>query len=233
MADGVVTNCLELRRHLHEEYKYPASKIEVCWNGIDTGRFHMTERKRLDVVRDASVVIGTLCVLRPEKGLDLLLRAFGQLRNVVPGMKLLVVGSGPEEKALQTLAGTLGIAADCCFLPSTPEVTAALSSMDIFVHPSMTEGLPNAVMEAMACGCAVVASRVGGCPELIDDGFHGLLFKSESLDELVSALRALVREPELRTKMAKAASLRMAEQFSIEASARNMSEIYERLLKRD
>jgi glycosyltransferase involved in cell wall biosynthesis len=230
MADGVVTNCEALRRHLHEEYKYPASRIAVCWNGIDTGRFHCGARKRLDEVRDAALVIGTVCVLRAEKGLNLLLLAFAAVRNLVPGMKLLVVGSGPEEKTLKALATELGIAAHSVFLPSTPEVTAALSSIDIFVHPSMTEGLPNAVMEAMACGCAVIASRVGGCPELMDEGVHGFLSRPDRPSELILALRTAIEQPELRQSMAIAAAARIREKFSIASAARRMSAIYEGVL---
>jgi glycosyltransferase involved in cell wall biosynthesis len=232
MADGVVTNCDALRRHLHEDYKYPASRIEVCWNGIDTEKFQAAERKRLDEVRDAALVIGTVCVLRAEKGLHLLLQAFTAVRNVLPGMKLLVVGSGPEEKSLHALAAKLGIAAQCVFLPAMPDVAGALSSMDVFVHPSMTEGLPNAVMEAMACGCAVVASHVGGCPELIEPGIHGLLFRPDQLSELVFALRAAIGQPELRKNMGIAAAMRIREQFSITAAATKMSEIYETVLDR-
>jgi glycosyltransferase involved in cell wall biosynthesis len=233
MADGIIVNCEELRRHLHEEYKYPASRIEVCWNGIDIGRFHPSERKRLHEVRDAALVVGSACVLRAEKALNLLLKSFAEVRKAATGMKLLIVGSGPEEEALRALAGRLGITPQCCFLPSTAEVTAALSSIDIFVHPSLSEGLPNAVMEAMACGCAVAASRVGGCPELIEDGVQGLLFRPGDLDGMVAALRTLIAQPELRRKMADAASARIREQFSISASASRMSDIYERLLKRE
>jgi glycosyltransferase involved in cell wall biosynthesis len=233
MADAIVANCEELRRHLHEDYKYPASRIEVCWNGIDTGRFHPSEKKRLEEVRDAALVVGTVCVLRAEKALDLLLKAFAKMRNASAGIKLLIVGSGPEEEALRALAGRLGIIPQCCFLPSTADVTAALSSIDIFVHPSLSEGLPNAVMEAMACGCAVAASRVGGCPELIEDGVHGLLFRPGDLGGMMAALRVLIEQPELRRKMADAASARIREQFSIAASAGRMSDIYERLLKRE
>jgi glycosyltransferase involved in cell wall biosynthesis len=233
MADAIVANCEELRRHLHEEYKYPASRIAVCWNGIDTTRFHASARERLEEVRDAGLVIGSVCVLRAGKGLDQLLQAFAAVRDAVPGMKLLVVGSGPEERALHEMANRLGIMPQCCFLPSTPDVTAALSSIDIFVHPSLTEGLPNAVMEAMACGCTVVASRVGGCPELIQHGVEGLLFTPGDQAGLISELRRAIGQPELSRKIAAAGAARIREQFSMEASARRMSDIYERLMKQE
>jgi glycosyltransferase involved in cell wall biosynthesis len=226
-ADGIVVNCEELRRHLHEDYKFRASSIQVCWNGIDTREFHRRPETRLQEVRDAELVIGTVGVLRPEKNLAHLIEAFQRVREGNARIKLLIIGSGPEENSLRGLAARLGVTPQCVFLPSTAEVTSALSSIDIFVHPSLSEGLPNAVMEAMACGCTVLASGVGGCPELIDDGVHGMLFHAGKLDSLVSALRVVVAEPELRCRMAAAAAARIRERFSIEASARRMEGIYE------
>ena len=226
-ADGIVVNCEELRRHLHEDYKFRASRIQVCWNGIDPCEFRRRPEKRLEEVRDAELVIGTVGVLRPEKNLAHLIEAFQRVRQGNARIKLLIIGSGPEEQSLRGLAARLGVTPQCVFLPSTADVTSALSSIDIFVHPSLSEGLPNAVMEAMACGCTVLATRVGGCPELIEDGVHGMLVRPGNLDSLVSALRAVVAAPELRCRLASAAAARIRERFSIEASARRMEGIYE------
>jgi glycosyltransferase involved in cell wall biosynthesis len=227
LADGIVVNCEDLRRHLHEDYKFRASSIHVCWNGIDTAEFRRRVEKRLPEVREAGLVVGTVGVLRPEKNLAHLVEAFQRIREGSARMKLLIIGSGPEEESLRALAARLGVAPQCSFLPSTADVTAALSSIDIFVHPSLSEGLPNAVMEAMACGCTVLASRVGGCPELIEDGVHGMLFMPGNLASLAGVLRIAVGEPELRCRMAAAAASRIREHFSIETSARRMERIYE------
>lgn len=229
MADGIVANCEEMRRHLSGDYSCPAKRIAVCYNGIDTSRFRAAGRKRIPEAADASLVIGTVCVLRPEKNVAQLLESFARVRSIRPGMKLLIVGSGPERERLRAMSAEIGLGADCIFLPSTSDVTEALLSIDIFVHPSLSEGLPNAVMEAMACGCAVVASRVGGCPELIADGNTGFLSERGNLESLTRQLSAVVSDDSLRIKVAAAGAERMKE-FSLPRSAMCMQKIYESYL---
>ena len=230
MAHGVVANCEEMKRHLHDSYAYPAERIQVCYNGIDTSRFYFSpDRVRLPGVEEADLVIGTVCVLRPEKNLGHLLEAFERVRLLRPRMKLLIVGSGPEKDGLMTKAATLGIANECIFLPSTPDVPAAMRSIDIFVHPSLTEGLPNGVMEAMACGCTVVASRVGGCPELIEEGRTGFLFRAGDLEDLTRSLTAAIMADDRRGCISAAAAEHM-KGFSIARAAARMQEIYDSFL---
>ena len=122
-------------------------------------------------------MIGMVGVLRPEKGLSTLLEAFADVRPVVPNARLLILGSGPMLPELQNQARSLGIFDSCVFEPSTDRVDDWLQHVDIFVLPSMSEALSNALMEAMACGCCPIASNVGGNPELIEDGVRGLLFE--------------------------------------------------------
>jgi L-malate glycosyltransferase len=231
MADGVVANCEEMRTHLSSAYGYPAARIPVCYNGIDTVRFFSPgNRVRLPGTENATLVIGTVCVLRPEKNVAQLMEAFARITPLRTGMKLLIVGSGPERKTLVAKSAALGIEDACIFRPSTPDVPAAMRGIDIFVHPSLSEGLPNAVMEAMACGCAVVASRVGGCAELIDEGSTGFLTEPGSLESLLAALTVAVEEDETRENVAAAAAERM-KNFSLARSAARMQEIYESYLK--
>jgi glycosyltransferase involved in cell wall biosynthesis len=225
ISKGVVVNSEALRNHLHQNYKIPRRKIFTCYNGVDTGVF-----RRAPGLDNASLVIGALCVLRPEKNLALLLEAFAVVSKVRGGLKLMVVGSGPEESALKALANTLDIERDCIFHPSTRNVPEYLSSMEIFVLPSLTEGLSNAVMEAMACGCCVIASDVGGNPELVLDGKTGLLFPSQDRQALIDRLMKVICDAGLRRSLAKAGAERMRDEFSIESSARRMQEIYDTLL---
>jgi glycosyltransferase involved in cell wall biosynthesis len=231
LSDGVVVNSADTRRHLHEDYYLPMSRIEVCYNGIDSSVFHPEPRRRLELLADADLVVGCVCVLRPEKNLELLIQAFAKVRaSTALRTKLLLMGSGPEEQKLKALAADLGLGDSCHFLPSAAEVSTTMRSIDIFVHPSRTESLPNAVMEAMACGCCVISSRVGGCPELMENGVHGLLVKADDLDELTAQLKAVIVDPEWRGKMAAAAARRMAENFSVTASVQQMEDIYDRRL---
>jgi len=233
IADGVVVNCEFLRRHLAEDAGIPGERIHVCRNGIDLARFCRGARDpgwRPAALESASPVIGVVCALRPEKGLATLLEAFARVRRRGPNVRLAVVGSGPVLPELEARAGELGIREACHFEPSTERVPEWLRNIDIFVLPSLSEALSNSLMEAMACGCCAVASRVGGNPELIEDGTSGLLFKAGDTEGLARALGELIANPELRGRLADAGHDFLHANFSTAAAARRMAEIYSQLI---
>ena len=230
MVDGIVVNCEFLRRHLRDDEGADPGLIHLCYNGIDTGLFQPGPGVKPDALREASLVLGVVCALRPEKGLDTLLAAFAAVSGLVPGMKLAVVGSGPCLADLQNQARALGILPDCVFEPATSHVADWLRAIDIFVLPSHSEAFSNALMEAMACGCCVAASRVGGNPELVAHGENGMLFESGDADGLAEVLRLLLRDPALRSALAANAARLMQQRFSLQASARRMEEIYATVL---
>jgi glycosyltransferase involved in cell wall biosynthesis len=159
-----------------------------------------------------------------------LLDAFAALRACVPAVKLAIVGGGPCLAELQQRACLLGIFPDCIFEPATPQVAAWLRAMDIFVLPSLSEALSNSLMEAMACGCCVAASRIGGNPELVIHGETGMLFTPRDVTELAEVLRLLAGAKALRDRLASNAVHLIESRFSLEAAARRMAEIYSSLL---
>jgi glycosyltransferase involved in cell wall biosynthesis len=230
MVDGIVVNCEFLHRHLRDEEKVPPGLIHLCYNGIDTGAFQPLNRARPDALRAVALVVGVVCSLRPEKGLHTLLDAFAAVRELVPGMKLAIIGSGPCLADLQDRARALGVLPDCVFEPATPRVADWLHAIDIFVLPSLSEALSNSLMEAMACGCCVAASRVGGNPELVAHGETGMLFEPRDVAGLAGVLRLLVRDPALRGELALNAARLIHSRFSLRAAARRMGEIYSALL---
>lgn len=228
LADGAVVNCLAMRDHLLEE-GVPADRIHLCYNSVDTDRFQPAGDPDAET---AGIRIGTICGFRPEKGVDILLRAFAELRRVCPGVRLTLVGDGPAGDQMRRLASELGLGDDCRFEPATRTPEQWLRRMDIFVQPSRSEALSNSLMEAMSAGCAVVASRVGGNPELVDDGRTGLLFPSGDPAALAGRLRELVDNAERRRQMAAAGRRAMREHFSPEACIDSMSAIYRHALPR-
>jgi glycosyltransferase involved in cell wall biosynthesis len=230
ISAGVVVNSEELRRGLSESCRIEPGKIVTCYNGIDMDVFHPAPRRSFPGLGTASVVIGVVCVMRPEKNLALLLEAFSVVAAGRRDVRLLLVGGGPEEPALRALAVKLGIVENCVFRDSTSDVAACLSAMDIFVLPSLTEGLSNSLMEAMACGCCVIASDVGGNPELITDGVTGLLFPSQDRQALIERISAALADASLRRSLAEAASARMRAEFSLRRSVEQMQQIYDTLL---
>ena len=230
LVDGIVVNCEFLRRHLRDQEKVPAGLIHLCYNGIDTCAFQAVRGPRPDALRAAALVVGVVCSLRPEKGLDTLLDAFASVRGLVPGMKLAIVGGGPCLTDLQDRARALGILPDCVFEPATPRVADWLHAIDIFVLPSLSEALSNSLMEAMACGCCVSASRVGGNPELIAPGETGMLFEPRDAAGLAEVLRLLLRHPARRGELAWNAARLIHSRFTRERAAERMGEIYSALL---
>jgi glycosyltransferase involved in cell wall biosynthesis len=231
LTDGIVVNCEFMRRHLTEDERVPERLVHLCYNGIDTEVFRPkpegAEIATHPGLEHASTVIGVVCSLRPEKGLDTLMASFSAIARDEAGARLLIVGSGPELGNLTKQTQSRGIADQCIFVPATDRVTPWLYAMDIFVLPSLSEALSNSLMEAMACGCCVAASKVGGNPELAGDPSRGLLFRPGNVQDLTSVLRVLVSDPAGRKAKGTAASEFVRTRFSVAVSALRMAEIYQ------
>jgi glycosyltransferase involved in cell wall biosynthesis len=226
LVDAVVVNCEAMRRYLVDEERVPEGKVRLCYNAVDVATYRRWPQEN----PSGKPVIGTVCALRPEKGLDTLIRAFATLHDL--GAKLVIVGSGSEEASLKALCAELGVADACHFQPATTQVAEWLNKMDIFVLPSRSEALSNALMEAMACACCPVASRVGGNPELIDPGQNGMLFQADNVRELSGILRDLLGDEARRKRLGAAASDKMAARFTYAQAAATMESIYEAELEK-
>jgi glycosyltransferase involved in cell wall biosynthesis len=226
IVDGIVVNSRAVARELAEQDGVPASMVRLAYNGLDTRVFRREGERAALPWGEAAVVIGTLCALRPEKGLGTLMEAFRKVKAARRGVKLLIVGSGPMLAELE--AG----GADCHFQPAQQNVAPWLRAMDIFVLPSLSEALSNSLMEAMGCGCCPVASDTGGNPELVKDGETGLLFPVGDAEALAARLARVLDEPEYRRRLGARAERRMEEHFTREQAARAMGAIYEEFLGR-
>jgi glycosyltransferase involved in cell wall biosynthesis len=126
----------------------------------------------------------------------------------------------------------LGLGDSCIFLPATPDVAKFLRAIDIFVSCSYSEAFSNSILEAMACGCCVIGSRVGGTPELIEDEDRGLLFTAGNADELAQRLSRVIQDVPLRKKLSVRAAKFAANKLSIETAVQRTMQIYETLLRR-
>jgi len=226
MANGVVGNCEAMRAHLRADYGVPDDKIRVCYNAIDSSIFHDRGRARMPALQSAPLVIGTIGLLRPEKRLPLLLDAFAAVSSIDRSMKLVIVGDGAELPQLKNRAAALGIAEACVFQPATPQVAAWFRSIDIYVLGSSSEAFSNALLEAIACGCCPVASRVGGNLEIVKHGETGLLFNTDDAKDLAAQLEILIRDPGLRSHLAAAATETVRTRFSHAAAIRCMEAVY-------
>jgi glycosyltransferase involved in cell wall biosynthesis len=232
LVDAIVVNCEAMRKHLVEDCSVPPGHIELCYNGVNTREFYPADAAKPEPVATASFVIGAVCVLRAEKNLQLLQEAFARIAPLAPNSKLLLVGSGPELSKLQANSRRLGIENNCLFLPAVPAVAPFLRAIDVFVSCSVSEAFSNSILEAMACGCCVVGSRVGGTPELIADGERGLLFESGNVDELAAKLTMLIKDGSLRKRLAEEAAAFASNSLNMERNVQCMSGIYETMLLR-
>jgi glycosyltransferase involved in cell wall biosynthesis len=230
LADGVVVNSRVLRDYLIDQEDFPAEFVHLCANGLNARGFSRSGAVPEGVAPPGALVVGSLCNLRPEKNLTVLLKAFAVCSIVDPRLLLLLVGSGPELDALQKEAAELNVLDRCRFQPAVADVAPWLSLMDIFVLPSRSEALPNALMEAMASACACIGSRVGGIPELVEPDVTGLLFESGDVASLASCLQRLSRDGNLRTRLGVAAADRIRGQFSLDAAAGRLGTVYEHQL---
>lgn len=226
LADGVVVNCNFVRDHLVSDYGVPARKIHVCYNALDTSRFHPAARRHPPQLEGARLVIGVVCVLRAIKGLSTLVDAFARLYHEDAGLRLLIVGSGPERERLEAQARDAGAIAGCVFHESASDVAGWLHAIDVFVLPSLSEALSNSLMEAMASGCCAVASRVGGNPELVEHGETGLLFEAGDAQSLAAQLRSVCSDEGLRERLADAGSRFVADRFATRRSVACMEGVY-------
>ena len=231
LTDGIVVNCEAMRAHLIDDEGVRREKTHLCYNGLEINRFHQGRRTRLGALSGATLVIGSLSVLRPEKGIETILEAFATVLPIDPGMRLAIVGSGPQLEDLRAIATRLNIDAACHFEPSTKETEKWLAAMDIFVLPSLSEAFSNSLMEAMASACAPVASNVGGNPELVEDGQTGMLFEASNAGQLSDCLRLLITNQDLRNRLSFRAAERV-QRFSLNAAATRLGEIYTGLLNK-
>lgn len=174
------------------------------------------------------LVVGSVGRLHAQKGFDLLLPAVARLKEDFPALALLLVGQGPQEAELRRLALRLGLKESVCFAGERSETTAIVANLAAYVQPSRYEGMPNALMEAMAAGVPCVASAVDGNAELITSGRNGLLVPPEDVDSLCGALREILSDPEKARVLGAAGRRTMRDSFSLET----MIESYEKLLCR-
>lgn len=227
-ARMVVVNSHAVEERLLREQPHLRGRVHVSHNGVETEVFHSS----LAPPDRGPLVIGSVCALRKEKRMDLLLDAFARLRASRPGIRLLIVGSGDLLAALEQQRDRLGLGADCVFAPSQVDVAPWLRKMDVFVLCSDSESFPNALLEAMASGCCVIGSRVGGVPELIEDGRSGLLFEPGDAADLAAKLARVTDDENLRDRLAREAARQAREEFSIEVAVARLEDLYSRVAGR-
>jgi glycosyltransferase involved in cell wall biosynthesis len=177
-----------------------------------------------------SLYIGTVGNLRPVKNHALLLRVSQEVCRRYQHVRFVLIGHGPLRQQLASYAQELGIQRRVQFLGARSDIPEILNALDIFVLPSLSEGLPISVLEAMACGLPVVATQVGGLPEVIEDGKTGLLVPSQDEKQLAFALEVLIQHEIQRKMLGEQGRKRVLEHFSLQKMTTEYQELYESLV---
>jgi sugar transferase (PEP-CTERM/EpsH1 system associated) len=232
LADVIFTVSGELREfHARQAWISPGG-IRVIANGVDTEilapKPHMKRllREKLQVPIER-FVIGSLGRLVPIKDHLSMLKAAEILHQRGSDIHVLLVGSGPELQRHESYVKESGfLSGRVTFLAATENVVEALNAMDVFVLPSLSEGMSNTLLEAMACGLPVVATRVGGNPEVVEENCSGLLFAPGNVAELSDCVSRLSKDHNLCSEFGEAARNRILSRFSLGRMVENYSQLY-------
>jgi len=232
MGDAVATVTRELRDYHSAQAWWKQSRIRVLYNGVDAREFRPQPQVR-DAVRHQiglpaeALVLGSVGRMVPLKDFLTLLKTARVLATEVPNLHVVLVGSGPESDSLRSYAaGCQELSGRVVFAGTLDYVADALNAMDIFVLPTLMEGMSNTLLEAMAVGLPVVATRVGGNPEVVVEGVCGYLFTPQDVSGLTCLLRTLLRNEHMRRQFGSAARQRVLQEFSLEAMVGRYSDLY-------
>jgi len=205
----------------------PRARITVIANGVDTQRFHEGRGDRAALgANGATPLIGSVGCLAPRKDYATLFDALALLRARGIDFRAAVVGDGPERGALEARLATLGLGDRVRLLGERADVETLLPAMDLFVLSSREEGIPNALLEAMAAGRPAVATAVGGTPEVLTDGVTGWLVPASAPEALADALADALRRPDEAARRGRAARATAERDMSIDAMARRHEAFY-------
>ena len=207
------------------EFGMPPSLVEVQALGLDLSLYNRPHQTEINNTEKRPLQILTVADARPEKGLDILIQAFSRAKVQVADMRLCIVGDGPLLEHVQTLAESLGIQDSVNFLGRRDDVPMLLSQGDLYIQPSLSEGRPLAVMEAMATGLPIIASNVGGIPDLLEHKVSGFLVPSGDADCLAAAIIQLIDDPALRESLGKNA-YNKSRNFDLEKSVQILLDQY-------
>ncbi|HWK08847.1 MAG TPA: glycosyltransferase, partial [Vicinamibacterales bacterium] len=228
-ADRVLSVSSRLAERMAEGTGFPLERITVIRNGVDLSRFQSCDRvearRALGLPLDG-VVVGTAARLVPVKDQANLLNAFKRLADEGVEFTGVVAGDGPLRPELQAQAEALGIRSRVRFLGHVPDVERVYAALDIFVLSSKSEGLSNTILEAMASRVAIVATRVGGADELVEDGANGVLVPPQDSAALADAIGWLARDADVRQSMAAEGRRRALTRFTLDRMIRNYASLY-------
>jgi glycosyltransferase involved in cell wall biosynthesis len=218
------------RRRMIEIERIPLERIRFIPNGIASRAPSRDHDLRAELGLGSGPLVGAVGALRPQKGYDILIQAAARLRNDHPDLRVLIAGDGPEKARLEALISELRLGDTVLLLGRRLDVPELLAGLDVAACASHFEGSPLAVMEYMEAGLPIVATRVGGVPDLIEDGVHGLLVEPGDPAGLAVAIDDLLSEHARASALGTRARERRRREFDLDVMVHNLEELYEELL---
>lgn len=233
---GLIAESDAIRTTLLRDHGLPAARVVRIYRGVELddgpGGAGATEALRASLGLPISApVVGTVGRLVYQKAQDVFLRAAALVRREIPDARFLVVGEGPQRAALERLRGELGLDAVCRFTGFRRDVAALLGAMDVFTLPSILEGFPQVLLEALAQSRPVVATRIDGVTELIDDGVSGRLVPAGDAVALAAALIDLLQDRAQAEKLAQAGRQLVKARFSVTRMVQDVDAFYQAVLR--
>ncbi|MBF0358977.1 MAG: glycosyltransferase family 4 protein [Magnetococcales bacterium] len=234
-AKHIVTTGKCISSELANTNRFAAERITTISTGIDLTKFipgdKTVAREKLGL-DESEQLIGSIATLRSWKGHHHLIEAFSQLDEAKKNLRLVIVGDGPRREYLHDMVVELGLEERVLFTGNQEDTVTWFQALDIFVLASYAnEGIPQALMQAMACGLPVIGGDVGGIPETIDDRKTGFLFPPQNVPALVSALQRFIKEPQLAVDMGRAAHRAAQENFAIDIMLDKMESVIKSVLQ--
>jgi glycosyltransferase involved in cell wall biosynthesis len=235
-CDRVIAVSEGTRQHHMRVGGLAPEKVVTMYNGIDLSRFTrpiqadlQAGRQALGIPPDAPILI-TVAVLRSAKGIQYMIEALPTILETVPETRYLVVGSGEHENSLKELARSSGVADRVIFTGTRNDVPDLLALSDLFVLPTLDEALPTVLAEAMAAQKPIVASRVGGVPEMVEPGHNGLLVPPADPASLADGCIKILMNTDRAQAMGDAGRSIVEKQFNIRQQSQQLSDLYQELL---
>lgn len=227
VADAVVVNSGFLRDFAVKEEGASPERIYIIPNGVNVDRFtnplnQASLREDLGIP-ETGRLLGTVGRLTKQKGIDVLLKALSLAKN--KDTHLVIIGCGEDETKLRELAIHMGLASRVFFAGYRRDLPRLIGALDLYVHPARFEGMPNAVLEAMAAACPIVATAVDGIRDLIEDGHHGWLTPPDDARGLATAIDTALSDPHEARRRGTAARQRVSEHFSVDKMVINWEKV--------
>lgn len=227
----------DLERWLNFEIRVPRRRISTIYNGVDTDKFRRQAQKVTNSnsqnIDRPHIVIGHVGRLSPVKNQLLLIKAIRWLIQKDPNLRdylrLHIIGDGPQRSACESLVSHYNLW-DVCYMPGVvADIENAYQEFDVFVLPSIREGISNTLLEAMACGIPVVATNVGGTSEVVEHGQTGMLVESHNIEEMGNAIMNYIKNDDVREVHGRNARAVVSSKFSLKRMIREYDELYSQL----